>query len=120
MLDKYPRRDVAYIATASGVTVVDRRQARVIDLDSLGAHIWLGIDGMRTLGQIADRISERYNQPAQALRAKVEQKCRELVNEGFVIMADEPSPLPYHVSMPRDQQDRNEMMRSMRRAGWIA
>ena len=39
MLNKYPRRDVAYIATASGVTVVDRRQPRVIDLDSLGAHV---------------------------------------------------------------------------------
>ena len=35
MLDKYPRRDVAYIATASGVTLVDRREPRVVDLDSL-------------------------------------------------------------------------------------
>jgi len=119
MLNKYPRRDVAYIATASGVTVVDRRQPRVIDLDSLGAHVWLGIDGMRTLQEIADRIAERYNQPVKSMRAMVEQKCRELVAEGFVVLADESAPLPYHVSMPRDQQDRNEMMRSMRKAGWI-
>ncbi|GAB4535996.1 MAG: hypothetical protein Kow0063_20950 [Anaerolineae bacterium] len=119
MLDKYPRRDVAYIATANGVTVVDRRQPRVVDLDSLGARIWLSIDGMVTLGEIADRIAERYNQPVEVTRSMVEGKCRELVEAGFVILADEPKPLPYHVSMPRDQQDRNKMTRSMQEAGWI-
>lgn len=119
MLDKYPRRDVAYLATASGVTVVDRRQPRVVDLDSLGAHVWLGIDGLRTLQEIADRIAERYNQSVEGVRETVEQKCRELVEAGFVVIADEPSPLPYHVSIPRDQQDRDKMTRSMQEAGWI-
>lgn len=119
MLKKYPRRDVAYIATANGVTVIDRRQPRVVDLDSLGAYIWLGIDGMITLGDIANRIAERYNQPLESTRALVEGKCRELVEAGFVILADKPGPLPYHVSMPRDQQDRNIMTRSMQEAGWI-
>ena len=107
MLEKYPRRDVAYIATASGVTIVDRRQPRVVDLDSLGAHIWLRIDGLNTLCYIADCIAERYNQSVEKSRAMVEQKCRE------------PAPLPYHVSMPRDQLDRDEMTRSMQQAGWI-
>jgi hypothetical protein len=119
MLDQYPRRDVAYIGTASGVTVIDRRQPRVVDLDSLGAHIWLRIDGARSLGDIADSIAQRYNQPVEQTRALVDQKCRELVEAGFVIMAAEPAPLPYHVSMPRDQLDREEMTRSMRAAGWI-
>jgi len=49
----------------------------------------------------------------------VEQKCSELVDAGFVIMSDEPATLPYHVSMPRDQLDRDEMTRSMQQAGWI-
>jgi hypothetical protein len=119
MLDKYPRRDVAYIATASGVTVVDRRQPRVVDLDSLSAHIWLRIDGATSLGDIANSIAERYNQSPEKIRPAVEQKCGELVEAGFVIMAAEPAPLPYHVSMPRDQLDRDEMTRSMREAGWI-
>jgi hypothetical protein len=119
MFNQYPRRDVAYIATASGVTVVDRRQARVVDLDSLSALIWLGIDGLHTLAEIADQIAERYNQPVRGIQTMVEQKCRKLVEEGFVIMANAPTPLPYHVSMPRDQQDRDEMTRSMREAGWI-
>jgi len=34
-------------------------------------------------------------------------------------VANEPAPLPYHVSMPRDQLDREKMTRSMREAGWI-
>jgi len=119
MLELYPRRDVAYIATASGITVVDRRQPRVVDLDSLSAHIWLRIDGLSTLGDIADRIAERYNQSVDSVRAMVEQKCQELVEAGFVILAHEPAPLPYHVSLPRDQQDRDEMTRSMQKAGWI-
>lgn len=119
MLNKYPRRDAAYIATASGITVVDRRQPRVIDLDSLSAQIWLGINGLRTLRDIADLIADRYNQPVEATRAMVEQKCRGLVEAGFVVMADAPAPLPYHVSLPRDQQDRDKMTRSMREAGWI-
>jgi len=119
MLELYPRRDVAYIATASGITVVDRRQPRVVDLDSLSAHIWLGIDGLSTLGDIAGRIAERYNQSVESVQAMVEQKCQELVESGFVILAREAAPLPYHVSMPRDQQDRDEMTRSMQEAGWI-
>jgi hypothetical protein len=49
----------------------------------------------------------------------VEQRCRELVEAGFVTMANEPAPLPYHVSIPRDRQDRDEMKRSMQEAGWI-
>jgi hypothetical protein len=119
MLNKYPRRDAAYMATASGVTVVDRYQPRVVDLDSLSAHIWLGIDGMRTLEEIASRIADRFNLSLEGTKAQVEQKCQQLVEEGFVVISDEPSPLPYHLSMPRDQQDREEMTRSMREAGWI-
>jgi len=119
MLNKYPRRDAAYFATASGVAVVDRRQPRLIDLDSVGTQIWLGINGLRSLQDIADVIAERYNQPPETTRARIEQKCRELVEAGFVIMADAPAPLPYHVSMPRDQQDRDTMTHSMREAGWI-
>jgi hypothetical protein len=119
MLSKYPRRDVAYIATANGVSVVDRRQPRVVDLDSLGVQIWLRIDGKSTVQDVADRIAERYNQPVERIRPPVEKKCRELVEAGFVILSDEPAPLPYHVSMPRDQLDRTEMTRSMKEAGWI-
>ena len=119
MLDKYPRRDAAYITTANGVSVVDRRQPRVVDLDSLSALIWLRIDGISSAQDIADGIAERYNQPVERIRPPVEQKCHELVEAGFVVMYDEPAPLPYHVSMPRDQLDRAEMTRSMREAGWI-
>ena len=119
MLDKYPRRDAAYIATANGVSVVDRRQPRVVDLDSLGAYIWLRIDGISSAEDIAESIAERYNQPVERIKPSVEQKCRELVAAGFVVMSDEPAPLPYHVSMPRDQLDRAEMTRSMKEAGWI-
>ncbi len=119
MLDKYPRRDAAYIATASGVSVVDRRQPRVVDLDSLSAYIWLRIDGITSAQDIADRIAERYNQPVERIRPSVEQRCQELVEAGFVVMSDEPAPLPYHVSMPRDQLNRTEMTRSMKEAGWI-
>ena len=71
------------------------------------------------LDDIADSIAERYNQSPEKTRAAVEPKCRELVDAGFVIMAAEPTALPYHVSMPRDQLDRDEMTRSMREAGWI-
>ena len=117
MLDKYPRRDVAYIATASGVTLVDRREPRVVDLDSLGAHIWLRIDGVSSLGNIAGSIAERYNQSPEKMRAAVEPTAPlPSVTPG---LAAEPTPLPYHVSMPRDQLDRDEMTRSMREAGWI-
>ena len=119
MLNQYPRRDVAYIATANGISVLDRRQPRVVDLDSLSAHIWLRIDGLRTVQDIADHIADRYNQPRERVRPLVEQRCIGLVESGFVVMASEPSSLPYHVSLPRDQQDREKMTRSMREAGWI-
>ncbi len=119
MLSKYPRRDAAYIATAKGVSVVDRQQPRLVDLDSFSTHIWLGIDGRRALRDIADLIAGRHDQPTEGIRAMAEQKCYELVEAGLVTMADEPAPLPYHVSLPRDQLDRDKMTDSMREAGWI-
>ena len=119
MLNQYPRRDVAYITTANGISVVDRRQPRVVDLDSLSAHIWLRIDGLRTLQDIADHIADRYNQPWERVRPMVQQRCSGLDESGFVVKANEPTPMPNHDSLPRDKQDREKMTLSMLEAGWI-
>jgi hypothetical protein len=89
--------------------MVDRQRPRLVDLASFSTQIWLGIDGRPTLQDIADLIAERHDQPTAGIRAMVEQKSFELVEAGWVTMADDPAPMPYHVSSPRDQLDRDKM-----------
>ena len=62
ILDRFPRRDGLYKILPDAVAVFDRYQHRIVRLDPLGSEIWLRMDGMTSLRDIALDIAGQRGQ----------------------------------------------------------
>jgi hypothetical protein len=120
MLDRYPRRDGMYQILPDAVAVHDRYQHRVVQLDALGSEIWLRIDGLTLLRDIALDIAGQSGQPIEMVLRKATAMTGIMIGEGLVHLGLEPEPQPYHLAVPADQQDPEQAEASMRAAGWNA
>lgn len=118
MLDRYPRRDGIYHIMPEGVAVQDRYQKRVVRLDALGSEIWLRIDGVTRLREIAQDIAGQTGQSLDILLPQATAMTGILIGEGLVHLSLSPEPLPYHLALPREDQDPAQAAESMRAAGW--
>jgi len=118
MLDRYPRRDGVYHLLADAVAVHDRYQGRMVKLDPLGSEIWLRIDGITLLGEIALDIAGQSGQPINDVVRNVTAMTGILIGEGLVHLTLEPEAQPYHLTTPYEDQDPVQAEESMRAAGW--
>lgn len=118
MLDRYPRRDGMYHVLPDAVAVEDRYQKRVVRLDALGSEIWLRIDGVTRLRDIAQDIAGQTRQPLESVLQQATAMTGILIGEGLVHLSLTPEPLPYHLALPREDQDPVQAVESMRAAGW--
>ena len=118
MLDRYLRRDGMYHVLPDAVAVQDRYQNRVVRLDALGSEIWLRIDGMTRLREIAQDIAGQTGQPLEDVLRQATAMTGILIGEGLVHLSLTPEPLPYHLALPREDQDPAQTTESMRAAGW--
>ncbi len=118
-LDQYPQRDGLYRIMSEGVAVYNRYQQRVVMLDSLGSEIWLRADGKTTLRTIAQDIAGWTKQSVDTLLLTVPMALVILNSEGVMYQLDNPITLPYHLSLPQEEQDINQMRNSMTEAGWL-
>ena len=119
MLERYPRRDGMYQIMPDAVAVHDRYQHRVVRLDALGSEIWLRIDGVTRLRDIALDIAGHSGQPLEAMLRKATAMTGILIGEGLAFLSLEPEPLPYHLTVPQEDQDPAQAEASMRAAGWL-
>ena len=118
MLDRYPRRDGIYHVLPDAVAVHDRYQNRVVRLDPLGSEIWLRMDGLTPLRAIALDIAGHGGQPVNDTLRNVMAMTGILIGEGLAHLGLEPEPLPYHLAVPREDQDPMRAAESMRSSGW--
>lgn len=118
MLDRYPRRDGVYYLFADAVAVHDRYQGRMVKLDSLGSEIWLRIDGLTLLADIALDIAGQNGQPVNEVMRNVAAMTGILIGEGLVHLDLEPKEQPYHLATPYEDQDPAQAEESMRASGW--
>ncbi len=118
MLDRYPRRDGMYAILPDAVAVYDRYQNRVVTLDSLGSEIWLRIDGLTLLRDIAADIAGRTGRPLTALLRESVAMTGIMIGEGLVYLAVEADLQPYHLALPREDHDPAQAEESMRESGW--
>jgi hypothetical protein len=118
MLDRYPRRDGVYHLFPDAVAVHDRYQGRMVKLDPLGSEIWLRIDGITLLGDIALDIAGQNGQPVNEVLRNVTAMTGILIGEGLVHLTLEPELQPYHLTTPYEDQDPAQAEESMRAAGW--
>lgn len=119
ILERYPRRDGVYSLLPGAVLVHDRHQNRVIHLDPLCTALWLRIDGLTTLNDIALAIAEALGEPFEEVARNAATMMGMMGAEGLLYLETTPAPLPYHLTMPLDEQDPLRAAESMRAAGWV-
>ena len=83
----------------AAVAVHDRYQHRVVQLDALGSEIWLRIDGLTLLRDIALDIAGQSGQPVEAVLRKATAMTGIMIGEGLVHLGLEPEPQPYHLQI---------------------
>lgn len=118
-LDQYPQRDALYRMLPEGVAALNRYQDRVIMLDALSSEIWLRADGRTRLRDIARDIAGATGLPLNAMLRTAAILVVILNSEGVMFQTNTPARLPYHLSMPQEDQDANQMHESLVAAGWI-
>jgi hypothetical protein len=118
-LDQYPQRDALYRVLPEGVAALNRYQNRVIVLDTLSSEIWLRADGKTSLRDIARDIAGVSGLPANAMMRTAAILVVILNSEGVMFQINTPAHLPYHLSMPQEDQDADQMRESLVAAGWI-
>ncbi|MEO8608985.1 MAG: hypothetical protein ABI690_13940 [Chloroflexota bacterium] len=118
-LNQYPQRDGLYRILADGVAVHNRYQDRVVMLDAISSELWLRANGKTTLRDIARDIAGRSGQRIEMLLITAPMLLTILSSEGVMYQLDQPAPLPYHLALPQEEQDLNQMRESMLEAGWL-
>jgi hypothetical protein len=118
-LDQYPRRDGLYRILPHGIAVHNRYQDRVIMLDSLSCEIWLRADGQTTLREIARDIAGLSGTSTSAMYRTVAILVVILNSEGVLYPSKHPAELPYHLRLPQEDQDLDQMYESLIATGWL-
>jgi hypothetical protein len=118
-IDQYPQRDGLYRVLPEGVAVHNRYQNRVVLLDGLSSELWLRADGKTSLRTIAKDIAGRSGQRVELLILTTPMLLTVLSSEGLMYQLDQPTTLPYHLALPQEEQDPNQMRDSMAAAGWL-
>ena len=118
-LNQYPQRDGLYRVLPDGVAVHNRYQDRVVMLDAISSEMWLRANGKTTLRDIARDIAGRSGQRVEMLLITAPMLLTILSSEGVMYQLDQPAPLPYHLALPQEEQDLNQMRESMLEAGWL-
>jgi hypothetical protein len=75
---------VAWVTQAEGVVLVNCDTGISIALNSTGMMVWELIDGSRSLGEIAQEISERFIEVPDCVEEDVDECIRLLVEDGFI------------------------------------
>ncbi len=119
LLDHYPQRDGMFTIRESTVLIADRYRNRAVMLDALGCQIWLRIDGHTTVRAIAHDIAGVTGRPVEAMEVETSVMAGVLLSEGLLYLTSEPVDPPYHVAIPREDQDVKRAHQSLIDEGWI-
>jgi hypothetical protein len=118
-LEQYPQRDGLYRIMADGIAVHNRYQDRVVMLDAVSCELWLRADGKTILRDIAQDIAGQSGQRIETLFLTIPMLLTILSSEGLMYQVDQPRDLPYHLALPQEEQDIDQMRESMAASGWL-
>lgn len=57
-----------------------------IDLDEYGSFLWLQIDGVKTIGQLAEKMKAQYGEKAEPLYDRLVHYMQVLRNNNFILL----------------------------------
>ena len=102
------------------VLVTDNRSPRVITLDPWLEVIFAAADGQRTAQQFITQLETQYPSGTPAsLGAQTYQLLAKMEAEGLIRFTDKQTQLPYYLSTPSSQQDKQRALEEMRKDGFI-
>lgn len=117
-LDQFPQRDGMYSVLPDGVAVYNRYQKRIMMLDGLTSEFWLRADGTTSLRNIALDMAGYTGQSAEHLLRTLPAVLVVLSSEGLMYQQNNPTPPPYHLALPKEDQDEEQTRQSMNASGW--
>jgi len=120
MKNNYFVRCACYEMMGEHIVVVDPKSPRVITLDPWLEVIFAAADGQRTLEQFIEKLKTQYAGGAPVgLEEQTLQLMQKLLAEGLIRLTDLPTQLPYYLSMPVAQQDKERALVEMKKDGYI-
>ncbi len=118
--DRYFVRSLPYDMVDGHVLVTDTRSPRVITLDPWLEVIYAAADGQRTVQQFIAQLEAQYpNGAPSSLAAQTCQLLAKMEAEGLIRFTDQQTQLPYYLSIPGSQQDKQRALAEMRKDGII-
>jgi hypothetical protein len=118
-LQEYPQRDGLYRILPDGVAVHNRYEDRIIVLDGLTSELWLRADGKTTLETIARDLAGWRAESLTLMLRTIPMLAVILNSEGILFQQSKPTALPYHLSLPQEDQNADQMYASLVAAGWL-
>lgn len=104
---EYFKRCTVYRLEGESVSIVDVHDDNAVTpLDP-----WMGVvvslaDGQHTVAQLIQHMSGQYaNEVPDNLTETIDSVVKRLVDAAVIELTDEPTKLPYYLSMPIDEQD---------------
>ncbi len=120
MKNNYFVRCTRYEMMGEHIVVIDPKSPRVITLDPWLEVIFAAADGQRTAQQFIDKLKAQYAGGAPVgLEEQTLQLMEKLLAEGVIRIADQPTQLPYYLSMPVAQQDKEKALLEMKKDGYV-
>lgn len=118
--DRYFARRLTWDLIDGQVVVIDNRSPRVLTLDPSFVLIFGAADGRRTGEQFVRELEAAYPSGAPSWLAKqIYQAMARMEAEGLIRFEDRPIQLPYYLSMPVSQQDKDRALGEMKKDGYI-
>lgn len=120
MKASYFVRCARFEMTDGHVTVIDPKSPRVVTLDPWLEVIYGAADGQRTMQQFIEHLKTQYSGGAPAgLEEQTLQLVGKLQAEGLIRLTDHKTQLPYYLSMPIAEQDKEKALAEMKKDGYI-
>ncbi len=120
MKSSYFVRCARYEMMGEHIVVVDPKSPKVITLDPWLEVIFAAADGQRTAQQFIEKLKTQYAGGAPVgLEEQTLQLMQKLLAEGLIRLTNQPTHLPYYLSMPVAQQDKERALKEMKKDGYI-
>ena len=117
---RYFARCLPYDMMDGHMLVTDNRSPRVITLDPWLEVIFAAADGQRTAQEFITQLGAQYpNGAPPSLPAQTYQLMAKMEAEGLIRFTDQQTQLPYYLSTPGSQQDKQKALAEMKKDGFI-
>ena len=82
------REDVPWKVLDDTVIILDLKEGDFFELDEVAARIWNGLDGVRTIEELARALVDQYGIDIETARSDVIAFVSDLYAKGLVVFAD--------------------------------